>query len=101
MRNTPLKSNETNFITLLNFIVDPAAIVDEKGKFLIISGAFIDLTGPSKKQLIGTSLLNAKILTAESKITLLKNLKKRMKGLPVRPYEIASETKLVNYGMWK
>jgi PAS domain S-box-containing protein len=93
MRNTPRKSKETNFMTLLNFIVDPAVIVDEKGKFLIVNDAFMDLTGLSKKELIGTPFLNAKILTTESKTTLMKNLKKRMKGLPVEPYEISFRDK--------
>jgi PAS domain S-box-containing protein len=93
MRNTPLKTSETNFITLLNFIVDPAVIVDEKGNFLIVNNAFMDLTGLSKKQLIGTSFLNAKILTVESKATLLKNFKKRMKGSLVEPYEISFRDK--------
>jgi PAS domain S-box-containing protein len=89
MRNKPRKSNENNFMTLLNFIVDPAVIVDEKGKFRVVNGAFIDLTGLSKKELIGTAFLDMSLLTAESKAILLKNLMKRMQGLPVEPYEIS------------
>jgi len=88
MRNKPRKSNENNFMTLLNFIVDPAVIVDEKGKFRVVNDAFMDLTGLSKKELIGTAFLDVKILAAESKAILLKNLMKRMQGLPVEPYEI-------------
>ena len=89
MQSKPRRSTESNFITLLNFIVDPAVIVDEKGKFLIVNDAFMDLTGLSKKELLGASFLDTKILTADSKVTLLKNLMKRMKGLPVEPYEIS------------
>ncbi len=88
MQNKPHKSKENNFITLLNFIVDPAVIVNEKGCFLVVNDAFMKLTGLSKKATIGTSFLNAKVLTAESKAILLKNFKKRMQGLPVEPYEI-------------
>jgi len=76
-------------MTLLNFIVDPAVIVDEKGKFCVVNDAFIDLTGLGKKELIGTAFLNVGLLTAESKAILLKNLMKRMQGLPVEPYEIS------------
>jgi PAS domain S-box-containing protein len=89
MQNKLQKSIKNNFITLLNFIVDPAVIVDGKGKFRVVNDAFIDLTGLSKKELIGTAFLDIKILAAESKATLLKNLMKRMKGLPVEPYEIS------------
>jgi two-component system sporulation sensor kinase A len=89
MQSKPRRSTESNFITLLNFIADPAVIVDEKGKFLIVNDAFMDLTGLSKKELLGASFLDTKILTADSKVTLLKNLMKRMKGLPVEPYEIS------------
>jgi two-component system, sporulation sensor kinase E len=88
MQNKPHKSKENNFITLLNFIVDPAVIINEKGCFLVVNDAFLNLTGLSKKTTIGTSFLNAKILTAESKEILMKKFKKRMQGLPVEPYEI-------------
>lgn len=89
MQSKLQKSNKNNFITLLNFIVDPAVIVDEKGHFLVVNDAFTDLTGLSKNELIGTAFLNVKILTAESKATLLKNFKKRMQGLAVEPYEVS------------
>jgi PAS domain S-box-containing protein len=88
MRNTPIKSKETNFMTLLNFIVDPAVIVDEKGHFLVVNDAFTDLTGSSKKKVIGTAFLDISNVTAESKKIILKNLMQRMKGLAVKPYEI-------------
>jgi two-component system sporulation sensor kinase A len=89
MQNKPRKSNKNNFMTLLNFIVDPAVVVGEKGRFLAINNAFEELTGLSKKELIGTPFLDLSLLTAESKAILLKNLMKRMQGLPVEPYEIS------------
>jgi PAS domain S-box-containing protein len=89
MQNKPRKRNENNFMTLLNFIVDPAVVVGEKGRFLAINDAFEELTGLSKKELIGTAFLDLSLLTAESKAILLKNLMKRMQGLPVEPYEIS------------
>ena len=88
MQDKPQKNKANNFITLLNFIVDPAVIVDEKGRFQIVNNAFEDLTGLSEKELIGTAFLEVSLLTAESKALLLKNLMKRMQGLSVEPYEI-------------
>src|SRR3989304_8545382 len=88
MQDKPQKNKSNNFITLLNFIVDPAVIVDEKGRFQIVNNAFEDLTGLSEKELIGTAFLEVSLLTAESKAILLKNLMKRMQGLSVEPYEI-------------
>ncbi|MBM4400752.1 MAG: PAS domain S-box protein, partial [Crenarchaeota archaeon] len=88
MQNKPRKSNENAFMTLLNFLADPAVIVDEKGRFLIVNDAFVDLTGLSKEKVVGTAFLNLSLLTAESKAILLKNLMKRMQSLSVEPYEI-------------
>jgi len=87
MRNKPRKSNENAFMTILNLIVDPAVIVGEKGQILLVNNAFEDLTGLSK-EVIGKVFLEVDLLTPESKAILLKNLMKRMQGLPVEPYEI-------------
>jgi len=88
MQNEPRESNENNFMALLNFIVDPAVIVDEKGHILLVNVALENLTGLSKKELIGKSFFELSNLTAESKAGLLENLMKRMQGLSVAPYEI-------------
>jgi PAS domain S-box-containing protein len=88
MQDTPVKNSESNFITLLNFIIDPAVIVDEKGHFLVVNDAFVSLIGLKPKELIGTAFFDISLLTAESKATLLRNLTRRMNGLHVEPYEI-------------
>jgi PAS domain S-box-containing protein len=88
MQDKPRESNENNFMTLLNFIVDPAVIVDGKGHFLVVNNAIEELTGLSKKELIGKSFFEVINLTAESKARLLEKLMKRMQGLSVEPYEI-------------
>ena len=89
MRSKPRRSTENNFITLLNFIADPAIIVDGKGRFLVVNDAFMDLTGLRKKELIGTAFLDLSVLTAENMTILFKNLEKMMKGVHVEPYEIS------------
>jgi two-component system cell cycle sensor histidine kinase/response regulator CckA len=93
MQNMPRESGENNFIALLNFIVDPAVIVDEKAHILLVNNAFEDLTGLSKQEVIGKVFLEVSILPAESKKTMLENLKKRMQGLPVQPYEVTFANK--------
>jgi PAS domain S-box-containing protein len=89
MQSKPRRSADNNFITLLNFIADPAIIVDGKGRFLVVNDAFMDLTGLRKKELIGTAFLDLSVLTAENKAILFKNLEKRIKGVHVEPYEIS------------
>jgi PAS domain S-box-containing protein len=88
IEKTP-KKMEKNFIILLNFIADPAVIIDDKGRFLVVNNAFEDLTGLKGEELISTAFLEMTILSAESKMILLENLKKRMKGISIEPYEIA------------
>jgi PAS domain S-box-containing protein len=78
---------------LLNLLSDPAAIVDEKGNFLIVNDAFLEVTGLSRKELIGDPFLKLDILSAESKVVLLENLEKRMQGAPVKPYEVCFTAK--------
>ena len=93
MQNKTRRNAESNFITLLNFIVDPAVIVDEKGLFLVVNDAFTELTGLKKKELIGTTFFDLSILSAENKAILFANLAKRMKGEQVEPYEIGFENR--------
>jgi PAS domain S-box-containing protein len=72
---------------------DPAVIIDGKGNFLMVNDAFEDVTGLSWKELIGNPFLKLNILSAESKAVLLENLKKRMQGAPVKPYEVCFTAK--------
>lgn len=89
MQNNPLKSNENNFMVLLNFLADPTVIVDEKGVFLAVNDAVENLTGLSKKELVGMNFLEMKNLSPETKAIIVENLRKRMQGLHVEPYEIS------------
>ena len=89
VHDDPRKSNEANFMALLNFIVDPAVILDEKGRFLAVNDAFVDLIGlRSKKKLIGMMFLDLDVVDKKNKAKVLKNFRKRMQGLHVDPYEI-------------
>jgi len=92
MQNKPRESSENNFLALLNFIVDPAVIIDEKGHILLVNNAFESSTGLGE-EVTGKAFLEMSILSPESKAILLENLKKRMQGLPVQPYEITFTAK--------
>ena len=94
MPSKPRKTVQSNFIALLNFIADPAIIVDGTGRFLVVNDAFIHLIGLKANELIGTAFFNISNLTAKSKKTLVKNLKKRMNGIAVKPYEIEFTDKI-------
>ena len=92
-QNKPRRNAESNFIGLLNFIADPAIIVDGKGRFLVMNDAFMDLTGLKKNELTGTAFFDLKILNPENKALLLEKLAKRMQGINVDPYEINFQTR--------
>ena len=93
MQNKPLQNSENNFLDLLNFIIDPAVVVNETGRILLTNNALEDITGLNAKEVIGKIFLEVDTLTAESKAIMLKNLKKRMQGLSLQPYEIAFTNK--------
>ena len=73
---------------LLDLLSDPALIVDEKGDFLNVNSAFEEVTGLSRKELIGSHFSKLNILTAEMKAALSEILKKRIQGEPNEPYEV-------------
>ena len=73
---------------LLNLLSDLAVLVDEKGRFLVVNDVFEEVTGLSQKELFGKTFLELDIISAESKAVLLENLKKRMLGASVEPYEV-------------
>ena len=75
---------EDKFTFLLDFLADPAVIVNEKGHFLVNS-AFEKVTGLSEKEVFGKSFLEV-TLTAESKTVLFENLKRRLAGLPAEAH---------------
>jgi PAS domain S-box-containing protein len=89
MQDTSDEYNIDNFITLLNFIADPAIIVDEKANFLLINNAFERVTGFKNDEWVGKPALQIDQLTPEDKALLKENLRKRFTGTSVAPYEIA------------
>ena len=81
-------SNDGEAKALLNLLSEPAVIVNEKGFLLIINDVFEEVTGLKSREVLGKPFMSTNIATAENKARLLKNLKKRMQGTNVKPYEI-------------
>jgi len=82
-----------HFEILFDLMVDPVAVVDNKGKILEVTKKVEEITGFKKEELIGKNFLRVPIVTAKSKAVMLKNLAKRMIGTELAPYEIEVLTK--------
>ncbi len=78
---------------LLNLLSDSAAIVDAKGHYVMVNDVFEEVTGLKGSEIIGKPFSDTSLLTAESKALLLENLKKRMQGVTVKPYEVCFTSK--------
>ncbi len=75
-----LKTSKQHFENLFNSIIDPVAILDERGILLDMGEKIYDLTGYKKEELIGNSLLDTELLPDECRLQLVENLKKRVSG---------------------
>jgi len=92
MQNTTAEIALDNFLNLLNFIADPAIIIDEKGNFLLINHAFEKISGYRNDECTGKKALNSDNLTPENIALIKSNREKRIQGIDVGPYEIAIKT---------
>ncbi|UCC32963.1 MAG: PAS domain S-box protein, partial [Candidatus Bathyarchaeota archaeon] len=88
-----LEEARRHFQMLFNLMVDPVAIVDKKGKILEVTQKAEEVTGFKREELLGKNFLNTKIATTKSKAIMMKNLAKRMMGIPTVPYEVEILTK--------
>jgi len=88
-----LVESRKDFQTLFNLMPDPVVIIDSKGKFLEVNDRVEETTGFEKEELLGKNFLGTKIVTEKSKAILVKNLAKRMLGMPMTPYEVEVLTK--------
>jgi len=87
-KNKKLSKTHKQFQSLFNSLPDPAVIVDAKGKFLAINNKVEKITGFKREELLGRNFLATKIATAQSKALLKENLRLRLRGIHVAPYEI-------------
>jgi len=85
-------NSEKSLQALFNLIPDPAVIIDAKCKLLAVNCGVEKLTGYKRGELVGKNFLKMKFLTARSKTLVKNNLAKRMRGIPVAPYELELST---------
>ncbi len=89
MQDTNAEHAIDNFLLLLNFIADPAAIIDEKGNYLLINHAFEKVTGHRNDEWTGKSSFVTDNLMIEDLALVKENLEKRLLDIEVPPYEIS------------
>lgn len=92
MQTTAAELAIDNFLSLLNFIADPAIIIDEKGNFLLMNHAFEKISGYKNDESTGKSSLVTDNLTPEDIALIKDNQNKRNLGIEVAPYEITIKT---------
>jgi len=73
---------------LLNLISDPVVIVNEKGCVQVVNRAFEEETSLKHNELLGKPFQQLPWLPAESIAVLSENLKKRLQGDSLPPYEV-------------
>ena len=83
-----LDAANENFFTLFNLLPDPALIVDHKGNILEVTDSVLEVTGIAREKFLTTNFIHMDFLSSRTKAKFVKNLAKRMIGLPVAPYEI-------------
>jgi len=82
------KKFEERLGTLFETASDPILVLDKRGRLVLINHKVTELTGFTKKELIGKHFAKTKLLTPKSKLVCLKNFAKRMLGKDISPYEI-------------
>lgn len=87
------KELKNHFQQLFNSMIDPVAIVDNKGKILEVTKKVEKVTGFKRDELVNNNFLKTKIFSNKTKTILIKNLLKRMSGIKIPPYEIEILTK--------
>lgn len=81
-----------NFTSLLNFIADPAVIIDENSNFLLMNYAFEKITGYQNDEWVGKNALLTANLTPEDIALIKENQTKRLQDKYIAPYEIMVKT---------
>jgi PAS domain S-box-containing protein len=73
-------------------MVDPVAVVDDRGKILEVTQKFEEISGYTRQELVGKNV-RLLIASAETKPIMLRNLSRQMLGTQMSPYEVEMLTK--------
>jgi len=78
---------------LCDSLPDALAILDKKGRLLMVSKALLDLTGHKKKELIGKSVLDLQLISKEELPAVAKKIKQVLAGKKEFFHDITITTK--------
>ena len=84
------KNNESSdcISVLIDFFLDPVVVIDTSGKIVFANKIIEKYTGYPKEQLIGKNFIELGFISKETKKLLAKNMKNRIPGSNIPPYEI-------------
>ena len=84
------KNNEySDFLSvIIDFIPDPVVVIDTSGKIVYANNIVGKYTGYPTEQLIGKNFIELGFISKETKKLIAKNMKNRIAGSSIPPYEI-------------
>jgi len=88
-----LEENEQKLRTIIDTSPDAIVWLDTTGKITLVNRKGLEITGFSKKDLIGKNFMDAEVLAQESKEKTQKAFMKRLEGINTPPYEVKIMTK--------
>jgi PAS domain S-box-containing protein len=91
-KNKKFKSNEA-LATIIDFIFDPAVVIDAAGKIVAANKLYGKCTGYGCLEVVGKNFLEENLIDKENKALLLENLKTRSSESSIRPCEIKIKAK--------
>jgi PAS domain S-box-containing protein len=88
-----LKESEQRLRDVIDTSPDGIVWVDTAGKITLVNKKGFEITGFSRKDLIGKNFIDVEALTQESKEKILESFMKRIEGIDTPPYEVGLVTK--------
>jgi PAS domain S-box-containing protein len=83
-----LKQSEKKLREIIDTSPDAIVWTDTTGKITLVNSKGSELTGFSKKELVGKNFMDVGALTQESKEKILESFMKRIDGIDTPPYEV-------------
>jgi PAS domain S-box-containing protein len=90
---TERKKAEESIRNIIDTSPDAIVWVDTAGKITLVNKKGFEITGFSKKDLIGRNIMDVEALTQKSKEKISESFMKRLKGIDTPPYEVELVTK--------
>ncbi len=87
------KNSDSSLSTLLSFIADPVVAIDSCGCIMAANEATEKYTGIKLDDLVGSNLFEQGIFDASLTGIIKENLKKRLSGIHIEPYEVTIKGK--------